>query len=145
MVKIRTHLLALFLLATLAVAARAEVASPDVLKQIEAAKKEFKPFGAPGDVAKSRYQAQYKLYELDKYLYASGSKNRAAWKQFLNWEALTAELNKPTPDSLVLADIVNNNFKENEKGLEQGPFTRARDAVAGAFGILRRPQALFQE
>jgi len=128
MVKIRTHLAALFLLAAVTSYLPAQVPTAQLLKEIEAGKTQYKPVTSDRDLTVSRYQAQYKLYELDKYLHASGSANRKAWKNFLVWDAISAELAKPNADGHVLLELADN-LKENEKGLELGPFTRAREAL----------------
>ncbi len=127
MVQLRKLLLAVCVWFVGSWSVQAQVATPALLTRIEAAKQEFRPVPA-SDVAAAKYRLQWKMYELDQFLYASGQQNRAAWKAFLGWEKIEAELKKPNPDGLALLETVFN-FKENESGLEMDRFTKVRDAL----------------
>ncbi len=65
---------------------------------------------------------------LDSYLNTGGADYAAAWKKFLSWDSLEAELAKSQPDALALGKVLAA-FHFNKPGLELPQFTDVRNAL----------------
>jgi hypothetical protein len=99
--------------------------APNLSAAALGAEKDFRPI-SDADVSTSKAALQAAAAKLDRYLTGD---NGAAWKKYLQWDALQAQLKAETPDVEVLADVYQK-FTADQVGLEMPVFANVGDALA---------------
>jgi len=94
---------------------------------IRAAKGHPRPITAT-DLASSKAKLVHALQQLERFLGSDGEENAAAWKRYLEWDAMQAELAKENP-SLEVLNRALVQYRENREGLELPQFTDVRAAL----------------
>src|SRR5262249_5575807 len=98
--------------------------APSLPEAVLAAESRFKLITA-ADVAASKARLQAGADRLGRYLRGD---NGAAWKKYLAWSALEAQLKSDTPDVEVLK-TVKQKFLADQNGLEMPVFAAVADAL----------------
>ena len=88
----------------------------DLAAQVRAAKDPLPP-RQHGETAAVRQRLSLALATLDRYL-ATGGANGRAWKRFLLWDEMQAELRKPASPDLAELERVYRRFASDHAGLE---------------------------
>ena len=91
-----------------------------------AAEAGFRPI-TDADVAAAKTSLQTEVAKLDHYL-AAGGANGAAWKEYLRWPAIQAQLASNTPDVDELKKVASQ-FAADQVGLELPVFNAVRDSL----------------
>lgn len=99
----------------------------DLTQAIENAKSGFKPV-SPEDVAAAKSKLQAKLNALQGLLANGSSANEKAWKDYLRWDDLQAQLSAEKPDMRTLEEIYLK-FKGSYAGLDKKQVIEARQAL----------------
>jgi len=99
----------------------------DLTQAIESAKSGFQPV-SPEDVAAAKSTLEAKLASLQSLLSNGSSENEKAWKDFLRWDDLQAQLSAETPDMRTLEEIYLK-FKGSYAGLDKRQVVEARQAL----------------
>lgn len=116
-----------FLLFTGNVSAQQPTPAGDLTQTIEQAKSGFKPV-TQEDVAAAKSTLQAKLGSLQSLLSNGSSENEQAWKTYLRWEDLEAQLSAEKPDMRTLEEIYLK-FKGSYAGLDKKQVVAARQAL----------------
>lgn len=116
-----------FLLFTGNVTAQEPTPAGDLTQTIEQAKTGFKPV-TQEDVAAAKSTLQTKLGSLQSLLSNGSSENEQAWKTYLRWEDLEAQLSAEKPDMRTLEEIYLK-FKGSYAGLDKKQVVAARQAL----------------
>ncbi|MBA2117547.1 hypothetical protein [Bremerella alba] len=109
------------------VSAQEPTPAGDLTQVIDNAKSEFKTV-TPADVATAKSTLQTKLNSLQSLLSNGSSENEQAWKDFLRWDDLQAQLSAETPDMRTLEEIYLK-FKGSYAGLDKKQVVSARQAL----------------
>ncbi|MEW4565640.1 hypothetical protein AB1K70_24170 [Bremerella sp. JC770] len=99
----------------------------DLMQTIESAKSGFEPVSQE-DVAAAKSTLEAKLASLQRLLSNGSSENEQAWKDFLRWDDLQAQLSAETPDMRTLEEIYLK-FKGSYAGLDKRQVVDARQAL----------------
>jgi len=99
----------------------------DLTQAIENAKSNFQPI-TQEDVASAKSTLKAKLSTLESLLSNGSSENEQAWKDFLRWEDLQAQLSADEPDMRSLEEIYLK-FKGSYAGLDKKQLVEARQAL----------------
>ena len=78
--------------------------------------------GTASRVGQSRQALRTALDMLNRFLAGGGPRKESGWKEFLQWDALMAELAEPNPDVRELRRRYLQRFESDEPGLETLPF-----------------------
>lgn len=116
-----------FLLFTGNVLAQEPTPAGDLTQTIEDAKAGFKPV-TPDDVAAAKSTLQAKLNSLQSLLSNGSSENEQAWKDYLRWDDLQAQLSAENPDMRTLEEIYLK-YKGSYAGLDKKQVVSARQAL----------------
>ena len=104
------------------------VSIADLRVAVAAEKEHFRP-SDPAQVTNAKNRVLAAMRNLEGFLASGNSANSEAWKQYLRWDDLQAELNKEsgaTPAELqALADL----YLSNHRGLELPAFVELRRAI----------------
>ena len=99
----------------------------DLLEMLRAAKSQFTP-ASDAEVQAAWGELWRTAHRLQTTLRAAGA-NGTAWKQFLNWDVLTAQFQRGATLDLDGLRTVRNQFSSGEKGLEHPQFLALRRAL----------------
>ncbi|PQO41865.1 hypothetical protein C5Y96_00390 [Blastopirellula marina] len=116
-----------FLILTGNVLAQEPTPAGDLTQSIENAKSGFKPVTSE-DVAAAKSTLQAKLNSLQRLLSNGSSENEKAWKDYLRWDDLQAQLSAEKPDMRTLEEIYLK-FKGSYAGLDKRQVIEARQAL----------------
>ena len=81
-----------------------------------------------GRIAESKQKLQAAMSELDRQLMRHGEGHASAWKDYLNWSDLQAQMESESPDRKVLSELARR-FLMNHAGLELKVFTDVRQSI----------------
>lgn len=116
-----------FLIFTGNVLAQKPTPAGDLTQTIENAKSGFKPV-TQEDVAAAKSTLQAKLNALQSLLSNGSSENEQAWKDYLRWNDLEAQLSAESPDMRTLEEIYLK-YKGSYAGLDKQQVIDARQAL----------------
>lgn len=104
------------------------VPAPEQLAEVvRGAQDEFRPV-TEADVEQARQQVLQAMAAVDNYL-TPGTANTAAWKEYLQWEELRAQLQPGTTADLQVLGSVYRRLTENHTGLELSIFRNLAEAL----------------
>ncbi|MCU0959935.1 MAG: hypothetical protein MUF48_07495 [Pirellulaceae bacterium] len=116
-------------------AATTPLSTPALVELVRNAKAQFQPL--PRDhAARAKRTLQQSVERLGKSFRSSSADNAQRWRDYLQWDVLTAELAKPEgPDTRQLGQIAARLF-QNYGSLERPVFTQVRDDLVAYLAAL---------
>ncbi len=126
------HLATVILLVPLWVLSAASMAqqpsSADLVAMVQSAKSQFRPL-PPDQVATAKTRLRQVSRRLATFLTTAGVENAQRWKEYLQWDEMQAELDKPAGPDLAKLGQIASTYYRNYRSLEHPRFAAVRAAL----------------